>query len=274
MVFIRVSVLLAMASFGCAAEAWASPQGGTPLRVMTFNMKSGAYGLQKVARVIGQEAPDVVALQEVDIGAMRSGQVDQPAQLAAATGLQHYTHFRATTKSRGAYGVALLSRFPLEHRSQYRLPVPDGAEPRTLGHVVVRIAGQDVSLYVTHLTPMPFRDEARALQTEVISRILAEDLRPKLLLGDFNDVADAAALATLRIQLQDVFAAVGEGPQGTLPLPLPFGPEWRIDYIFACKSFVPRVSRVVRVRASDHFPVMAELELRPQVVASSGARQR
>ncbi|HEX5043251.1 MAG TPA: hypothetical protein VFV75_10115, partial [Candidatus Polarisedimenticolaceae bacterium] len=70
---------------------------------------------------------------------------------------------------------------------------------------------------------------------------------------------DGAALAGLRAQLQDVFAAVGQGPEGTLPLP--FRQAWRIDYIFACKSFVPRTSRVLRVRASDHFPLMADLEL-------------
>lgn len=282
----RVSVLVGAVLFGCAAlarhappphEAWHAPAsslslpGGTPLRVMTFNIKSGLYGLEKVARVIEDAKPDVVALQEVDIGAMRSGQVDQPAQLAAATGLPYRTYFQATTKSGGAYGVALLSRFPLERRFQYRLPVPPGAEPRTLGQVVVRIGEQEVSLYVTHLIQMPFRDEARAEQTKVISRILAGDSRPKLLLGDFNDFAGGAALAPLRAQLQDVFAEVGNGPDGTLPLPLPFSPECRIDYIFACKSFVPRRSRVLRVKASDHFPVVAELELRATpVLASSG----
>jgi endonuclease/exonuclease/phosphatase (EEP) superfamily protein YafD len=139
--------------------------------------------------------------------------------------------------------------------------------------VVVRIGGQEVSLYVTHLIQMPFRDEARAVQTKVISGILAGDFRPKLLLGDFNDFADGVAMAGLCTQLQDVFAAVGTGPQGTLPLPLPFRPEWRIDYILACKSFVPRMSRVIRVKASDHFPVVAELELRAQAVEPGGASQ-
>lgn len=276
---LRVVVLIAAALFGCATvspqhiEAWhapvVSPHGGTPLRVMTFNIKSGLYGLEKVAQVIQEAKPDVVALQEVDIGAMRSGQVDQPAQLAAATGLLNRTYFQATTKSHGAYGVALLSRFPLEAPSQYRLPAPHGLEPRTLGHAVVRMGDQEVSLYVTHLTQMPFRDGTRAAQTEIISRILAADSRPKLLMGDFNDFADGTAMACLRNELQDVFAAVGTGPQGTLPLPLPFRPEWRIDYIFACKSFVPRTSRVIRVKASDHFPVVADLELRTPVLASS-----
>lgn len=274
-------LLLAAALLGCATvshqapqgpqkvETWhppalsASLQGGTPLRVMTFNIKSGLYGLEKVARLIEEANPDVVALQEVDLGARRSGQVDQPAQLAEATGLRYQAYFQATTKSHGAYGVALLSRFPLEGRSQYRLPVPPGAEPRTLGHVVVHLGGQEVSLYVTHLIQMPFRDGARAMQTEVISGILAEDVRPKLLLGDFNDFADGTALALLRTQLQDVFATVGQGPGGTLPLPLPFRPECRIDYIFACSCFVPRTSHVLRVKASDHFPVVAELELLP-----------
>lgn len=283
----RLPVLLAAALFGCATvprhpqsfEAWhapassASSQGGTPLRVMTFNIKSGLYGLQKVAQVIQEAKPDVVALQEVDIGTIRSGQVDQPAQLAAVTGLHNRAYFQATTKSHGAYGVALLSRFPLERRFQYRLPVPRGAEPRTLGHVVVRIAGQEVSLYVTHLIQMPFRDEARAMQTEVISRVLAVDSRPKLLLGDFNDFAQGMAMAPLRTELQDVFAAVGEGPKGTLPLPLPFRPEWRIDYIFACQCFVPRMSRVIRVKASDHFPLVADLELRSQAEETTQATQ-
>jgi endonuclease/exonuclease/phosphatase family metal-dependent hydrolase len=252
-----------------ALRASSSPLGGTPLRVMTFNIKSGRYGLQKVARVIQHANPDVVALQEVDIGAMRSGQVDQPALLSAATGLPHWTYFQATTKSGGAYGVALLSRFPMERDAQYPLPVPAGAEPRTLGHAVVQIGEQEVSLYVTHLIQMPFRDAARTGQTQLISRVLAADSRPKLLLGDFNDFADAEAMAPLRTQLQDVFAAVGSGPDGTLPLPLPFSPECRIDYIFACKGFVPRASRVIRARASDHFPVVAELELRSPALAAS-----
>ncbi|HEX5042351.1 MAG TPA: endonuclease/exonuclease/phosphatase family protein, partial [Candidatus Polarisedimenticolaceae bacterium] len=239
---LRVSVLLAASLVGGAtlpghAPAQVKPSaGGTPLRVMTFNIKSGLYGLEKVAHVIEETWPDVVALQEVDVGARRSGRVDQPARLAAATGLQHRAYFQATTKSHGAYGVALLSRFPLERRAQYRLPVPPGAEPRTLGHVVVTVGGQDVSLYVTHLIQMPFHDGARAAQTQAISGVLARDARPKLLLGDFNDFADGAALAGLRAQLQDVFAAVGQGPEGTLPLP--FRQAWRIDYIFACKSFV------------------------------------
>ena len=283
MTSLRVLVLLAAALLGCAtvsprqAEPRLTPavsslaQGGTPLRVMTFNIKSGLYGLENVARVIEEARPDVVALQEVDIGAMRSGRVDQPAQLAEATGLPYRAYFQATTKSGGAYGVALLSRFPLDQQFQYPLPGPSGAEPRTLGQVVVRFGGQEVSLYVTHLIQMPFRDEARAAQTKAIAGILAADFRPKVLLGDFNDFANAAALAPLRTQLQDVFAAVGEGPAGTLPLPLPFRPECRIDYIFACKSFVPRTSRVIRVKASDHFPVLAELELRSMEALASSA---
>jgi endonuclease/exonuclease/phosphatase family metal-dependent hydrolase len=280
----RVVVLLAATLLGCATaprqgEPWHAPggstaaPGGTPLRVMTFNIKSGLHGLEKVAHVIQEAKPDVVALEEVDVGATRSGRVDQPAELAAATGLLHHAHFRATTKSGGAYGVALLSRFPLERRSQHPLPGPPGAEPRTLGHVVVRVGGQEVSLYVTHLIHMPFRDEARALQTNAISRILAADSRPKLLLGDFNDFADGAAMVPLRTALQDVFATAGEGPGGTLPLPLPFRPEWRIDYIFASRNFVPRMSHVLRVKASDHFPVVADLELRAQAAEPTGATQ-
>src|SRR5262245_46960621 len=66
----RMFLLLAAALVGCAT---APAHAGTPLRVMTFNIKSGLYGLPNVARVIREAQPDVVALQEVDVGARRSG---------------------------------------------------------------------------------------------------------------------------------------------------------------------------------------------------------
>jgi endonuclease/exonuclease/phosphatase family metal-dependent hydrolase len=62
--------------------------------------------------------------------------------------------------------------------------------------------------------------------------------------------------------LTDVIAASGQGLDGTFPLPLPFSPALRIDYVFACDAFVPVRSAVLHVGASDHYPVIADLRLK------------
>ncbi|QRN98649.1 endonuclease/exonuclease/phosphatase family protein [Archangium violaceum] len=229
------------------------------LRVMTFNIQSGRHGLDKVAETIRSASPDIVALQEVDVGSVRANGMDQPAELAQRTGLPYYAHFRTTSLYGGDYGVALISRFPLESVEQHPLPVEPGTEPRTVARVLMKVNGQEVSIYVTHLTRRPFNGAVRMRQSAAIMKLLAADPRPKLLMGDMNDTPDSRSLLLLKRELVDVFALRGQGPSDTYPLPVI--PNLRIDYVLACDHFMPRHSQVLRVRASDHFPVVADLTL-------------
>ena len=183
--------------------------------------------------------------------------------LAERTGLTHHAHFRTTDLHGGAYGIALLSRFPVEALAQYPLPVPRGAEPRTVVHAVLQVAGREVSVYLTHLIRRPFNGDSRLRQSALIAGLLARDARPKLLMGDLNDEPGSRPVRLLRRDLTDVFAATGQGPQGTYPLPLPFAPALRIDYVLASDAFVPLRSRVLRVGGvSDHYPVIADVRLK------------
>ncbi|MFL5348351.1 MAG: endonuclease/exonuclease/phosphatase family protein [Hyalangium sp.] len=248
-------------SAGVEWEAAAARAPGE-LRVMTFNIESGVRGLEGVAEVIRGARPDIVALQEVDLGSSRAGGLDQTAVLAERAGLPYHAHFRTTELFGGAYGIALLSRFPLEALEQYPLPVPPGAEPRTVVHALMQVAGREVSVYLTHLIRRPFNGEARVRQSALIAALLAKDPRPKLLMGDLNDDPDSQPVRLLRRELTDVAAASGQGVEGTYPLPLPFSPALRIDYVFACEDFVPVRSAVLHVGASDHYPVIADLRLK------------
>ncbi|WP_343073289.1 endonuclease/exonuclease/phosphatase family protein [Pyxidicoccus fallax] len=232
------------------------------LRVMTFNIQSGARGLENVARVIRASVPDVVALQEVDVGSTRAGGLDQVAELSRLTGLPHRAHFRTTELFGGAYGIALLSRFPLESLAQYPLPVPANAEPRTLAHAVLQVDGREVSVYLTHLIRRPFNGDARVRQSALVARLMAADPRPKLLMGDLNDDPGSRPIRLLRRDLRDVVATTG-GAKGTYPMPL-FLPTLRIDYVLACDAFTPVSSRVLPVDVSDHYPVVADLRLNPE----------
>jgi endonuclease/exonuclease/phosphatase family metal-dependent hydrolase len=232
---------------------------------MTFNIQSGLRGLAGVADVIRQAQPDIVALQEVDLGSQRASGLNQAAVLAQRTGLEYHAHFRTTDLYGGAYGIALLSRFPLEALAQYPLPVPRGAEPRTVVHALMRVHGREVSVYLTHLIRRPFNGDIRLRQSALIANLLAKDPRPKLLMGDLNDGPDSRTVRLLRRELTDVFAATGKGPDGTYPLPLPFSPTLRIDYVLACGAFEPLRSTVLRVGASDHYPVIADVRLKQRV---------
>lgn len=275
-----LAVLAACALAGCAAHLPApkmsplrSPSALRPrgaLRVMTFNIQSGSRGLESVARAIRLASPDLVALQEVDKGTRRSGGLDQAERLAELTGLGHHAHFPATDKHGGAYGLALLSRLPLEAIEHWALPCPKGVEPRAFARARVRVAGAALHVYVTHLSHLPNRGELRRRQTARILRAIAADPHPKILMGDLNEGAGSSAVSLLSRSLRDVFAHAGFGPSGTYPLPL-FLPDLRLDYVFASAELAPVSSFVLRVPASDHYPVVADLRLEVDAVAERRA---
>ena len=80
------------------------PQGhaGSPIRVLCYNIHygqgtDGKYDIERLATVINRTKPDLVALQEVDVGVKRSGRVHEAQELADLTGMsvrygptQHY----------------------------------------------------------------------------------------------------------------------------------------------------------------------------------------
>jgi endonuclease/exonuclease/phosphatase family metal-dependent hydrolase len=126
---------------------------------------------------------------------------------------------------------------------------------------VVTVDGREVSLYLTHLIRRPFNGDARVRQSALVARLMSQDSRPKLLMGDLNDDPDSRPVRLLRRDMRDVVAATG-GARGTYPLPLIL-PSLRIDYVLACDAFTPVSSRVLHVDASDHYPVVADLRLKP-----------
>jgi endonuclease/exonuclease/phosphatase family metal-dependent hydrolase len=262
-----LGLVILSSSWACATPAQFGPRTSAPpdatlLRVMTYNIKSATRGMDGVAEVIRDTAPDIVALQEVDCRSRRAGRLDQAAVLSEKTGLPYHAHFRTRDVFGGAYGLALLSRFPVEALEQYPLPMSNGGEPRTVVHALLKVAGREVSVYITHLVHPPFRNHIRVRQGEFISGLLARDPRPKLLMGDFNDGPDSDTVRLLRRQMKDVFDASGSGWAGTFQLPLPFLPSIRLDYVLASDAFIPLRSRVLRVEASDHYPVVAEVRLK------------
>ncbi|MGQ0503713.1 MAG: endonuclease/exonuclease/phosphatase family protein [Myxococcaceae bacterium] len=225
---------------------------------MTFNIQSGSRGLKGVAEAIQEAGPDLVALQEVDNKTKRSKGMDQVQQLSEMTGLYYHAHFRACDLQGGPYGVALLSKFPLVDMEHFTLPSEKGLEPRTVARAKVAVEGRDLSVYVTHLTNLPTRGALRMRQVRRIMSLVAQDPRPVVLLGDFNENGVADGVQLIQQQLTDAFAVAGQGPSGTYPLPA-FLPELRFDFVFTSPAIKALKTYVLRRPASDHYPVVADL---------------
>ena len=101
---------------------------------------------------------------------------------------------------------------------------------------------------------------------------------PTLVLGDFNTctTADTALLEAVRERFVDALmhcgkACVATYPTGLLPTS---DPEMRIDHIFATDDVAQALRDAAVVEhacvhlASDHFPVIADFDLRPNESAS------
>lgn len=220
---------------------------------------------ERIAEVIASCHPDVVALQEVDVGRARSGRVDQAETIARALGMdvQFYPTVRILDEQ---YGDAILSRLPLQLVKTGQLPSRRGNEPR--GAIWACVHAADVALHVVN-THLSFWARERIEQIDALlgtEWILHPACRePFILLGDFNAPPPSRSYRRLASQLLDAYSAHGSRPKPTFPTRYP---ALRLDHIFVSPSV--DVADMTTVRsplarfASDHFPVVADLLLTAQ----------
>ena len=265
-------VLIALACTATAAlGAEPAPR---RLRVLTYNIHhgegtDGKLDLARIARVISDQKPDLVALQEVDKKTRRTGNVDQPAEIAKLTGL-NAAFGRGINFEGGEYGNAVLSRFSIDSTKVHALPVKEGEERRCALVVTVRPwdAGPPVAFVVTHLN---HRDEAeRVREVEEIHRVLADEKRPTVLAGDLNARPETPPIQRFAGAWLDAAAGAGLETSFTFPSDKPVR---RIDYVLLRPAAAWRVIETAVVNepvASDHRPVLAVVEWRGEANSLSG----
>lgn len=231
---------------------------GPRLRVMSYNIRNargsdGRIDLGRIADVITPFAPDVVALQEVDVGRARSGGVDQAAALGERLGLT--AHF-APCIEQGCerYGIATLLRWPPASVRQLALPAPHrGSEPRCalLARLSWPSATRELAIVNTHLS---IKATERAGQ--VATLLAGLDADEVVIAGDFNCTPWSRPFRSLASTLRPATRGAR-----TWPARLPIIP---LDHIFVrgplqiihAGAWTHGAAR----RASDHLPVVAELE--------------
>jgi endonuclease/exonuclease/phosphatase family metal-dependent hydrolase len=242
------------------------------VRIASYNVH-GCVGLDgrlspaRIARAVAALDADVVCLQELDVGRERSGGVDQAALIAHD--LEMLLAFHPTIAvEEERFGDAILSRLPMRvcrADALPRLPGWPGLEPRGGIWVEVELEGLALQVVNTHLSlhPREGRLQARALAgADWLSH--PDCRRPRVLCGDLNAFARSGTCRELAAVLRDCEAEREAGARKTWASGLPL---WRIDHVF-----VETTARVRRVEvpataltrvASDHLPLVAEIELPP-----------
>lgn len=99
----------------------------------------------------------------------------------------------------------------------------------------------------------------RSIQADLIDQVIDDSPNPVIFCGDLNDVPNSYTYFTVRGAMQDAFLKKGFGIGRTFSS---LSPTLRIDYIFADKNFTVRQFNRVVKRYSDHYMLVADLELK------------
>lgn len=241
------------------ADGYLSP--ASTFRLLSINLRhgdgpAGSDNLGDVVALIRRVHPDVVMVQEVDQGVARSGGRDQPALLAAGTGM--YSVFDATLDSYqgGRYGLLLLTRYSPVSTEIHSLPSAPGREPRIIQEVLVETDdGLRVAVYHTHFG----YDDPQAMTEERIAHLLAladtNAADATFVVGDLNLGRSAVAHTTLEAVYED---AAGADSVATYPATDPRSEPDHILYRGTRPIEVVGFHVVTDPVISDHAPIWAE----------------
>jgi endonuclease/exonuclease/phosphatase family metal-dependent hydrolase len=246
-----------------------SPPPARPLRVMTYNIHHGLSAdnrvdLQAIVDVIAAENPDVIVLNEVNRARATNGFVDTLALVSQRLGMRFV--FGANYRD-GQYGNALLSRYPILEWDNTHY-TRDSTEVRGLLRAVVQVPGGPLTFYATHLDHLSGPEHARAEQVGEALALWAGEPRA-VLLGDLNAEPQAPELQPIyEAGFVDALAATGQDdaftfwdPPQSVHSANPCSHQRRIDYIFLTPDLSPLRAWVVPSRASDHLPVLVEVQV-------------
>lgn len=233
------------------------------IRVLSFNILHGAntngnFDLDIIAKVIQDNDPDLVALQEVDYKTNRAKQYDLVTELAWRTKMAGLFG-RAMYYDGGEYGEGILSKHSFLKTRNVALPHLPGDEPRAaLEATTILPSGDTISFIGTHLDHL--RDEEnRIMQAKAVNKAIQQNKYPSILAGDLN--AEPAS-RTMNI-LEDKWNPAYKQDQLRFTYPSS-NPQRKIDYVLFRKNDPFRVLETTVIQdsiASDHCAYLVVLEL-------------
>lgn len=264
------ALLVAAALLAPAADP-APPAAGEDVKVMAFNVhqgfsNAGVVDPAALERVLREESPDVVMLQESDTPRITSANVDVVTYLSERLG---YHAAYGPPTSAESFGVGLLSRFPILEANV--VPLPSTEDNRYFLEARLDVHGTDVWAYAVHLG-LPAED--RMAQTTVLLDRAASRSGPRILAGDWNSCPTSACpeyeageddvYPRMTAAFADARVAAGHPVDDEAGLTYEATRlHERIDYVFVSRDVQVVSQGTIRspsaLAASDHLPVVAVL---------------
>ncbi|HBG27145.1 MAG: hypothetical protein A2Y10_18585 [Planctomycetes bacterium GWF2_41_51] len=231
-----------------------SEKNSNVVRIMSFNIQAcQTASLSTVANFIKEIGPDIIGLQEVDNGMARSNYVNQAALLANELGMSF--SFGGASYS-GAYGNAILSKYPIISVTNHALPQYQSEETRSCIVAKIKIKEKVYTIANTHITFGT--TEGQVLQVDELMDIFALYPGNKFLTGDFNFRYYNIPFKRLRNVFIDSFNhsildVINDPPDG------------KIDFVFINHDCDEQVNfgDVISNTVSDHDAVLTEITLQP-----------
>jgi endonuclease/exonuclease/phosphatase family metal-dependent hydrolase len=240
-----------------------NPNGVIPLKVMTFNIHSainwyGKLDVEGLAHFIEEVNPDIIGLQEVDLGwSSLTNFEDIPAKLGERLHMD-YAFSASRERNNGFFGNLILSKYPIVQ--QWTKVMPGSLEPRSFVFIQLLIKGQRINFLTTHLgLSVSDRLEQVSSILDFVNRLRG----PLIITGDFNGNDNDPAVTQIKRYLFDLQSMSEFKDSGTFrSKDGSIYPGSKMDYILATPEFSLSSMKIgLDNFVSDHVPLIAELTL-------------
>lgn len=225
------------------------------IKAMTFNMLRSNTDYDSIIKMIAEDKPDIIGLQEVTPQAV-------PILIEGFKKDYPYHAFHPVELS---HNVGILSRFPID--KFIALPSP----PIERGiQVTLRLNnGEPLEAIVAHLIPFyplnrfwkfaQYWYAHRAKEVSYLNNIAKQYNEPVIVMCDCNFTDTSETYSLMQNAMNDSFHQAGWGFGHTFLSPL--FPAARLDYVWHTKNIKTIDAYVGKQAGSDHLPVIAKLQL-------------
>jgi endonuclease/exonuclease/phosphatase family metal-dependent hydrolase len=252
--------------------------------VRLFNYFEGrkiAISEKKITELLEYQQADIICLQEVYF----TSDPEQTIQtIISSLGGHYFSHLKLLSTGKNKYyGIITLSKFPIVRKGDIVHP---GSSSLSIYSDIV--AGNDTfRIFNNHLQSFRLRRMSRsflnelknapgnnetfneiktisvslksgfvrrAIQAQVVKARIDKSPYPVIVAGDFNDTPVSYSYRKIKKGLNDSFLTAGYGAGFTYRGNYP--PN-RIDYILYGRNLECRYFEIIKVRYSDHYPIVA-----------------
>lgn len=256
------------------------PRGNSKLRLLSYNIQVGITAtryrdyifqswkhflpyrnrmnnLKQIALMIRDY--DVVGLQELDSGSLRSGFINHAEYLANLAGFPHwYDKTNRTLWKVARHSMGLLSRYAPIHIDRHNLPARMPGRSALVVHF-----GNPEDPLVLVLAHLSLSRKARIMQMEYVGELI-RDYKHVILMGDLNCGCDSKELSTL---LEETQLRMPYSDLLTYPS---WKPKKHVDHILVSPTIEINSVQVLNCTMSDHLPIAMEISLPEEVFLSRG----